>query len=368
MSLDDETNSHAYWAGDQLMIPQSARAFIPELNTYGQSFFGRYFGGYGNRMLSRAAGLKMAKANDMNEPMAADDEYVAAEEVYLSAEMEDGGTFGDVRVTELAIVEDSKVIAVDKKNLDKIVLRESDVKTALWQPMLTSDDKGNVQVEFEAPNFNTTWITQAVAWDKKMNSGTWLAEVLTQKPLMVRSNMPRFLRQGDKATLAATVQNATDEAAACDAVIELFDPRTNEVYATRKFNLQLGANGSEAVTIDWQVPDTAAPQGCPRDAGILRQPRVVQRAGVAHHLQRQLSGSHPCGTQPVCLASGTRRRQGAAPDQGGSHLLETAQRGQYPRVDAAEEPGPQDRHPAGLTLDAGCRPPDAEDVKAERTF
>ena len=261
MSLDDETNSHAYWAGDQLMIPQSARAFIPELNTYGQGFFGRYFGRYDNMMMSRGAGLKMAKVNDMNEPMAADDEYVAAEEVYLSAEKEQGGTFGDVRVTELAIVEDSKVVAVDKKNLDKIVLRESDVKTALWQPMLTSDDKGNVQVEFEAPNFNTTWIAQAVAWDKKMNSGTWLAEVLTQKPLMVRSNMPRFLRQGDKATLAATVQNATDEAATCDAVIELFDPRTNEVYATRKFNLQLGANGSEAVTIDWQVPDTVAMVG-----------------------------------------------------------------------------------------------------------
>ena len=150
---------------------------------------------------------------------------------------------------------------VNQQDLDKVPLRESDVKTALWMPMLTSDQNGIVSLEFEVPNFNTTWNTQAVAWDKKMVGSTWLAEVLTQKPLMVRSNMPRFLRQGDKATLAATVQNATDEAASCDAVIELFDPRTNEVYASRNFNLKLEGNGSQAVTIDWQVPDTVAMLG-----------------------------------------------------------------------------------------------------------
>ena len=151
--------------------------------------------------------------------------------------------------------------ATQETYLNNVTLRENDVKTALWMPMLTSDDKGNVQVEFEVPNFNTTWITQAVAWDKDMVGSTWLAEVLTQKPLMVRSNMPRFLRQGDMATLAATVQNATDKATACDAVIELFDPRSNDVYATRNFNLQLDGNGSQAVTIDWQVPDTIAMVG-----------------------------------------------------------------------------------------------------------
>ena len=174
-------------------------------------------------------------------------------------------SFGDSRglkeetVVEKAYAEEDA--AVNEQNLDKVILRESDVKTALWQPMLTSDRNGVVSLEFEVPNFNTTWNAQAVAWDKQMVGSTWMAEVLTQKPLMVRANMPRFLRQGDKATLAATVQNATDEAAACDAVIELFDPRSGDIYATRKFNLQLNGNGSEAVTINWQVPDTVAMVG-----------------------------------------------------------------------------------------------------------
>ena len=175
------------------------------------------------------------------------------------AEGEKGfGAASKIRVRGVSSTEDAQV---NQQNLEKVTLRMSDVKTALWQPMLTSDQNGVVSLEFEVPNFNTTWNAQAVAWDKQMVGSTWMAEVLTQKPLMVKANMPRFLRQGDKATLAATVQNATDEVSACDAVIELFDPRTNDVYASRNFNLTLDPMGSEAVTIEWQVPDTVAMVG-----------------------------------------------------------------------------------------------------------
>ena len=188
--------------------------------------------------------------------------YTGSVQSVESVELEGGekgfGAASKIRVRGVSSTEDAQV---NQQNLDKVTLRESDVKTALWQPMLTSDQNGVVSLEFEVPNFNTTWIAQAVAWDKKMVGSTWMAEVLTQKPLMVRANMPRFLRQGDKATLAATVQNATEEPSACDAVIELFDPRTNEVYASRNFNLQLDPMGSQAVTIDWQVPDTIAMMG-----------------------------------------------------------------------------------------------------------
>jgi hypothetical protein len=250
MNLNGLNRGYAGSNGNYLRIPSNAQAQLPELYTYGEYPFSFRMGRERMMMKSKSLGAAPMSSNAY-----ADEEEVLME---MSADM-DAVKYQEVVMTaELGAVEDSKVAAVDQKNLDKVILRESDVKTALWRPMLTSDDKGNVQVEFEAPNFNTTWIAQAVAWDKKAIGSTWMAEVLTQKPLMVRSNMPRFLRQGDKATLAATVQNATDEAAACDAVIELFDPRTNDVYATRNFNLQLDPNGSQAVTIDWLVPDTIA--------------------------------------------------------------------------------------------------------------
>ena len=230
------------WMGKLLNIPSSTIAELPELYLYHQQLFGSSFGVeiYGASSKGLLAARPMTEERSVTRAMK--DEVVMQNE--LSAEADEEGE-----------------VEVDEKNLEKVTLRESDVKTALWQPMLTSDDKGQINLEFEVPNFNTTWITQAVAWDKKMIGSQWMAEVLTQKPLMVRANMPRFLRQGDKAQLAAMVQNATDEAATCDAVIELFDPRSNEVYATRKFNLTLDPKGSQAVNIDWLVPDTIAMVG-----------------------------------------------------------------------------------------------------------
>ena len=262
--LESTRSTWAGWMGQSLNIPSGASPELPWLYTYDQEFFGYSYGvavGYGRRakgmMKSQSLGAAPKNAGVMEEELYETDAAFGRMDNELGSED---------RVVTMAlkkeIADENAVEAkVNEKNLDKVTLRESDVKTALWMPMLTSDDKGNVQVEFEVPNFNTTWITQAVAWDKKMFGSTWLAEVLTQKPLMVRSNMPRFLRQGDKATLAATVQNATDEKAACDAVIELFDPRSGDIYATRNFNLQLDPNGSQAVTIDWQVPDTVAMMG-----------------------------------------------------------------------------------------------------------
>ena len=260
--LGSSNSTWAHWVAHNYGIADDAVPRLPWLYMYYQDFFGSRYSvskGFGTTrmMKSQSLGAAPKNAGVMEEELYETDAAFGRMDNELGTE----DRVVTMALKEEIVAEEAVEAKVNEKNLDKVTLRESDVKTALWMPMLTSDDKGNVQVEFEAPNFNTTWITQAVAWDKKVIGSTWLAEVLTQKPLMVRSNMPRFLRQGDKATLAATVQNATDEKAACDAVIELFDPRSGDIYATRNFNLQLDPNGSQAVTIDWQVPDTIAMMG-----------------------------------------------------------------------------------------------------------
>lgn len=276
--LGGSQTTWASWMGKMLDYIGEANVQLPWLYTYYQGFF-EYGYGRGRMMMKGRQLNDVTKQENAVMSVSLEESEATLDEVMVVA-------YGTAKKTsytgsaeavtnkklELRPVTDAtkalegnvagvQAQTVNETNLNNVTLRESDVKTALWMPLLTSDDKGNVQVEFEAPNFNTTWITQAVAWDEDMVGSTWLAEVLTQKPLMVRSNMPRFLRQGDMATLAATVQNATDEATACDAVIELFDPRSGDIYTTRKFNLQLDPSGSQAVTIDWQVPDTIAMVG-----------------------------------------------------------------------------------------------------------
>ena len=122
--------------------------------------------------------------------------------------------------------------------------------------MLVSDNQGNISLEFEAPNFNTTWIVQAIAYNGDLLTDKLNREVLTSKPVMVKSSLPRFLRQGDQAQLAASLQNSTDAALACDAIIELFNPRTGDVIERKTFKENIAASGTSTVRIDWTVPDT----------------------------------------------------------------------------------------------------------------
>ena len=143
-----------------------------------------------------------------------------------------------------------------RSSLGQVKVRTADVKTALWRPLLVSDAQGNVAVEFEAPEYNSTWIVQGIAYNARLVSDNFSREVLTQKPVMVKSSVPRFLRQADKVTLAATVQNATVQALTCEAVIELFNPRTGQIYASRNFSPSIPAKGTSAVSIDWSVPDS----------------------------------------------------------------------------------------------------------------
>ena len=252
MSLTGNNSTSANWS--ERNLPSDSFFEVPYLNTYGQELFSYRMS---DMMLYESAprgcnAIMMRKAA----PTAMAGKAMGDDDAFYEEAVVRG-----LSVSSQSDEMDEEEAKVNEKNFDNITLRENDVKTALWQPMLVSDEAGNISVEFEVPNFNTTWNSQAVAWDKQMFGDSWLAEVLTQKPLMVRSNMPRFLRQGDKARLSASVQNATDEPTKCDAVIEIFDPRSGEIYATRNFNLQLEGKGSQAVSIDWTVPDTIAMAG-----------------------------------------------------------------------------------------------------------
>ena len=254
MYLGGNNSTYLNWTADHV----KERGYqLPELYTYGQELFG--FLGRG-RILYKSAAIPSAMPIAEEESMMMD-----------AADMNNalGTNAAGMAMSQLAIAEDSKVKAEDEilldidagggnqKRLDGIKLREADIKTALWRPMLTSDQDGNVSVEFEAPEFNTTWILQAIGYDKSLYSDRLEREVVTQKPIMVKSSLPRFVRQGDQVTLSANVQNATNETTAVDAVIELFDPCTGEIYANQNYHHTLAAHGSQAVSIHWSVPAEA---------------------------------------------------------------------------------------------------------------
>ena len=229
-------------------------ASIAEFNTYDENFFDSYraygalLGGAPGGMVLYESQAAVADAEEIDDLGGIVYDY-SAKKSKAVREM----PMAKNSTASRSLDEEAKV---DEAALDKVQLRESDVKVALWQPMLVSDPQGNVTLEFDAPNFNTTWLLQAIAYNYDLNTDKLKREVLTNKPVMVKSSVPRFLRQGDKAQLAASLQNSTENALDCDAIIEIFNPRTNEVITRKTFNENIAANGTNALKIDYDVPDT----------------------------------------------------------------------------------------------------------------
>ncbi len=133
--------------------------------------------------------------------------------------------------------------------------RLPEVAVALWAPALTTAPDGSLQVEFEAPNANTTWKVMCQAYDRRLLTGSSVAEIVAAKPLMVQPNVPRFLHVGDRTELRAMIMNASDSALQAAAFIETFDPLTGEIFARQDFDCTLAPGASQTVAMPLQAPD-----------------------------------------------------------------------------------------------------------------
>lgn len=247
-SVNNSMYSRIGWSRRNFSLKE---AEIPEFNLYDEEIFHSYrrhgllgAGGAVYELADLASPIVMQKSSQLKSREASiNSAMVAVEE----AKADDAGVvaFGT-----------SAEAQVDEAALEQVQVRESDVKVALWKPMLVTDAQGNLSVEFEAPNFNSTWIVQAIAYNDELNTDKLSRQVLTNKPVMVKSSLPRFLRQGDQAQLSASLQNSTDNSLDCDAVIELFNPRTGDVIERKTFKENIASEGTNTVRIDWNVPDT----------------------------------------------------------------------------------------------------------------
>lgn len=142
--------------------------------------------------------------------------------------------------------------------LSNVELRSGATNVALWDPLLQSDSNGNLSIIFKAPNFNTTWLFRTISYTKDLLIDNGTKEFVSQKPLMVQPNLPRFLRQGDNASINALVTNSSDSTINCVAQVELFNPENNKIILSKNFNLTLAKNEQKNCEILWDVPDSTA--------------------------------------------------------------------------------------------------------------
>ena len=95
--------------------------------------------------------------------------------------------------------------------LSAVQPRTNFAETAFFYPKLLTDENGEVSIAFTVPESLTKWKFRALALTKDFQIGTTENSAVTQKPLMVMPNAPRFFREGDKIIFQTKI-SSMDEA------------------------------------------------------------------------------------------------------------------------------------------------------------
>lgn len=109
-----------------------------------------------------------------------------------------------------------------------IKVRRNLDETAFFFAHQQTDDSGNVIIKFIAPEALTRWKFRAYAHTQDLSSGYVDVSSITQKPLMVQTNMPRFLREGDEIYINAKIVNLSGKELSPNAVLEVYDATTGK--------------------------------------------------------------------------------------------------------------------------------------------
>jgi len=161
------------------------------------------------------------------------------------------------------------VIVVTTKNavndLIQVKTRTNFNETAFFFPNLKTDKDGKISFEFTTPESLTRWNFRLYAHNKNAETGYFQTDVISQKDVMVQTNMPRFVREKDEIKISAKVVNMTSEIKTGIAMLQLFDATTNtvidEICANKNNVKNFSCKPKESVPVEWTIKIPEGLQG-----------------------------------------------------------------------------------------------------------
>ena len=141
-------------------------------------------------------------------------------------------------------------------------LRTNLAETAFFYPQLRTNEQGEVSFSFTMPESLTRWNFRGYSHTKGMLMGTLDGEATTSKEFMLTPNLPRFVRVGDKTSVAASISNMTGKPQAGMVSMILFDPMTEKVISTQKQKFTVEAGKTIGVSFMFTVSDKYEILGC----------------------------------------------------------------------------------------------------------
>lgn len=189
------------------------------------------------------------------------------------------------------------------------ILRTNFSETAFFYPHILVDKNGEARIEFTLPESLTEWKFMGLVHSTDMYYGRISSNAVASKDFMVMPNMPRFVRTGDKASIAVRIVNRSDKSISGTSTMRLLlasDEKTVVKTLTQQFSAE--ADATTSVTFDFDVPmndadlvcEIIATDGTNSDGERNLMPVISTREHVVETVPFYIDGS---GDKTVDLSS-----------------------------------------------------------------
>ena len=162
------------------------------------------------------------------------------------------------QATESAM-DDAQETGEGGTNKESDELRPVEMPLAFFMPKLKADENGELCLNFTVPNFNTTWQLQVAGYNESLLNSTIVLNAVASKPVIVKTNLPQFLRTSDKAEISATIFNNSEEGIPIKGRLEIINAATQQIIAsTESPEENMSPSGNKTFSIKFEVPDDEA--------------------------------------------------------------------------------------------------------------
>ena len=131
----------------------------------------------------------------------------------------------------------------------EVKLRKDFSETTFFLPELKTDSKGQVSWSFNAPEQLSRWRLVLNAHSRMLDHHIERRTVETSREFSIRPTLPRFVREGDAATLVTEVRNESPKAQYGTLTLELFDPASGAVRSTQQQTFDIAASSATTLSL-----------------------------------------------------------------------------------------------------------------------
>jgi len=137
----------------------------------------------------------------------------------------------------------------------EIEMRSNFAETAFFYPHLLTDENGDVHISFTLPESLTRWKFMGFAHTKDVRYGNVDTTIVAKKDFMIQPNMPRFVREGDKISIASRVVNQSEKTQTTTVRFIIKDAETDEIIWAEKKEVVVEAGKTAQAVFSYNVSD-----------------------------------------------------------------------------------------------------------------